>query len=57
MEQRIKDQVGDVKASYAPTAKLVWFSPTGEPLADGILNWLIKVDFMQRPTKPCRLFY
>lgn len=43
MEQRIKDQAGDVKASYAPTAKLVWFSPT-ENLSPRDLKLAYKVD-------------
>lgn len=43
MEQRIKDQAGDVKASYAPTVKLVWYSPT-DNLSPRDLRLAYKVD-------------
>ncbi len=43
MEQRIKDQTGNAKATYAPTAKLVWYSPT-ENLSPRDLRLAYKVD-------------
>src|SRR6185369_2818008 len=43
MEQRIKDQVGNHQASYAPTATLVWFND-GDEISPRDLRLAYKVD-------------
>jgi len=43
MEQRIKEQMGNVQASYAPTATLVWFND-GEEISPRDLRLAYKVD-------------
>jgi Zn-dependent metalloprotease len=43
MEQRIKDQSSDNKASYAPVAKLVWYN-SGEEVSSPDLHLAFKVD-------------
>ena len=46
LEQRIKDQTGNAKASYYPTAKLVWYNsnPEDESLNPKHLTLAFKVD-------------
>ena len=43
MEQRIKDQMGNAQASYAPTATLVWFND-GDEISPRDLRLAYKVD-------------
>ena len=43
MEQRIKDQMGNPQASYAPTATLVWFND-GDEISPRDLRLAYKVD-------------
>src|ERR1044072_8050709 len=43
MEQRIKDQMGNARASYAPTATLVWFND-GDEISPRDLRLAYKVD-------------
>jgi Zn-dependent metalloprotease len=43
MEQRIKDQMGNPQASYAPTATLVWFND-GDEISPRDLRLAFKVD-------------
>ena len=43
MEQRIKDQMGNTQASYAPTATLVWFND-GDEISPRDLRLAYKVD-------------
>lgn len=43
MEQRLKDQSADKKASYAPAAKMVWYN-AGDELSSPELHLAFKVD-------------
>ncbi|MEP7319452.1 MAG: M4 family metallopeptidase [Panacibacter sp.] len=48
MEQRIKEQTGNPKATYAPSVKLVWFSTNEESLDAKSLVLCYKVDVYAR---------
>lgn len=47
MEQRIKEQKGDAKATYAPATKLVWYN-AGENISPRDLRLAYKVDIYAR---------